>query len=200
MKIRPMGDSALVCEVEDLATVHRLRAAIRAAAFDDVVDVVPGWRTVLVTATEPAAVSQLARALPTLALPPSEHAGGREHVIPVEYDGPDLDDVARHTGLTVDDVVRRHARATYTVAFLGFQPGFPYLAGLDRALTTPRKATPRTDVPAGAVGIAGDVTGIYPQSSPGGWQIIGSTRASLFDSTREQPALLAPGDTVRFEA
>jgi KipI family sensor histidine kinase inhibitor len=99
----------------------------------------------------------------------------------------------------VNDVVQRHAGATYTVAFLGFQPGFPYLAGLDRALVTPRKDTPRTEVPAGALGIAGDVTGIYPRSSPGGWQLIGRTDATLFDVARDPPALLAPGDTVRFD-
>ena len=107
--------------------------------------------------------------------------------------------MAEHTGLSLEEVVRRHAGGTYTVAFLGFQPGFPYLAGLDASLATPRKDSPRTTVSAGAVGIAGDVTGIYPRPSPGGWQLIGHTDVTLFDVTATPAALLAPADRVQFE-
>jgi KipI family sensor histidine kinase inhibitor len=112
--------------------------------------------------------------------------------------GPDLQRVADHAGLSTTDVIARHAVAEYTVAMLGFAPGFPYLLGLDAALATPRLATPRTRVPAGSVAIGGAQTGLYPQASPGGWNLIGRTDRVLFDPQRDPPALLAPGDRVRF--
>jgi len=121
--------------------------------------------------------------------------------VPVAYggnDGPDLEVVARHCGLDVDEVVRQHASGAYLVYFLGFSPGFPYLGGMPRALAAPRRATPRTRVPAGSVAIAGSQTGIYPLESPGGWQVIGRTPLKLFDAQRTSPALLAMGDHVRF--
>jgi KipI family sensor histidine kinase inhibitor len=194
-----MGDTALLCEVDDLSTVHRLRAAIVDEAFAGVIDVVPGWATVLVVAASPSDLTAVAERLPRLTLPPAAVLETTEHVIGVSYDGPDLDEVARHTGLSVSDVVERHCAATYTVAFLGFQPGFPYLAGLDPTLAVPRKETPRTHVRPGSVGIAGAVSGIYPGSSPSGWQLIGHTERTLFDANADPPAVLAPGDTVRFE-
>ena len=201
MKIRRAGDRALLCEVADLDTVHRLRAAIVNESYAGVVDVVPGWRTVLVAVDPEGAgdIDGLADALQALPLPAAVTVNGATHVIPMRYDGPDLAYIAERAGLSVDDVVRRHAAATYSVAFLGFQPGFPYLSGLDKALATPRKETPRTNVRAGSVGIAGDVTGIYPRSSPGGWQLIGSTDVTLFDVDADPPALLAPGDQLRFD-
>jgi len=104
-----------------------------------------------------------------------------------------------HAGITEDEVVRRHASGDYTVAMLGFLPGFPYLLGLDPSIALPRRATPRTSVPAGSVGIGSAQTGIYPCASPGGWHLIGHTPARLFDARLAQPALLAPGDRVRFE-
>ena len=200
MRLRPGGDHALLCEVADLDAAHRLRAAIAEAAYPGVIDVVPGWRTVLVV-TQPGSVdlAALARHLSDLALPAVDAYEVTTHVVPVHYDGPDLPVVAEHSGLSVEEVVRRHAAVTYTVAFLGFQPGFPYLAGLDVSIATPRKDSPRTAVPTGAVGIAGDVTGIYPRSSPGGWQLIGHTDVTLFDVTATPAALLAPGDLVQFE-
>jgi KipI family sensor histidine kinase inhibitor len=112
--------------------------------------------------------------------------------------GPDLDAVAEHAGLSRDDVIARHAAAEYTVAMLGFAPGFPYLLGLDRALQVPRRPSPRTRVPAGSVAIGGAQTGIYPRELPGGWHLIGRTPLVLFDPAREPPCLLAPGDRVRF--
>ncbi|MGH6636095.1 MAG: 5-oxoprolinase subunit PxpB [Gammaproteobacteria bacterium] len=121
--------------------------------------------------------------------------------IPVDYGGgagPDLEEVARHCGLSVREVIERHAVADYTVYFLGFQPGFAYLGGLDPLIATPRRAEPRLAVPAGSVGIGGAQTGIYPAVTPGGWQIIGHTPLALFDPARQPPTLLLPGDQVRF--
>jgi KipI family sensor histidine kinase inhibitor len=123
--------------------------------------------------------------------------------IPVCYGGdfgPDLDALAAYTKLDPQEVVARHARAEYSVAMLGFMPGFPYLLGLDEALHAPRRASPRTRVPAGSVAIGGAQTGIYPRELPGGWQLIGRTPLTLFDAARTQPALLRPGQRVRFRA
>lgn len=114
--------------------------------------------------------------------------------------GPDLTNVAAHAGIAPDDVIAHHSAGEYTVAMLGFAPGFPYLLGLDPALHMPRRATPRTRVPAGSVAIGGTQTGIYPHELPGGWQLIGRTPLTLFDPRREPPCLLAPGDQVRFRA
>jgi KipI family sensor histidine kinase inhibitor len=121
--------------------------------------------------------------------------------IPVEYGGaagPDLDEVSRHTGLSPSEVVQMHCSAEYTVYFLGFLPGFAYLGGLDPRLATPRRREPRFAVPAGSVGIGGEQTGVYPSSSPGGWQLIGRTSLQLFNPAWNSPTLLSAGDVVRF--
>ena len=126
---------------------------------------------------------------------------GRSVEIPVCYGGehgPDLATLATHAGLGEDDVIARHCAVEYRVAMLGFSPGFPYLLGLDPSLAMPRLDTPRTRVPAGSIGIGGAQTGIYPQSGPGGWRIIGRTTLALFDPLHDPPTLLAPGDRVRF--
>ena len=136
-------------------------------------------------------------------LPKSAHSAVRCHEIPVHYggeDGPDLAAVAHHTSLDPDAVIRRHAQAQYRVGMLGFAAGFPYLIGMHASLAVARHATPRTRVAAGSVGIGGAQSGIYPQSGPGGWQIIGRTDVRLFDASRNPPALLQPGDQVRFVA
>ena len=112
--------------------------------------------------------------------------------------GPDIEFVAEHSGLSVKDVIRLHSGATYTVYMLGFTPGFPYLGGLPEAIAAPRLPTPRKSVPAGSVGIAGPQTGIYPSATPGGWRLIGRTPVTLFDPQRSPPAVLRPGDQVRF--
>ena len=200
MRLRPAGARGLLVEVEELETVHRLHAALRALELPWVVELVPGYRTVLVVA-DPAragALDELAAELPTLELPPAEEVAGEPVEIPVSYDGEDLPEVARLTGLDAEEVVRRHTAPEYTVAFLGFSPGFPYLVGLDPALEVPRRDTPRTSIPAGSVGLAGGQTGIYPTASPGGWQLIGRTEVPLFDPDRDPPALLAPGGRLRF--
>lgn len=131
----------------------------------------------------------------------AEDGGPRLVEIPVCYDGmfgPDLDDVAALHGLTPAEVIRRHCAPRYRVQFLGFLPGFAYLTGLPPGLATPRLDTPRQSVPAGAVGIGGSQTGVYPLESPGGWRIIGRTPRLLFDPSREPPALLRADDRVRF--
>jgi len=132
---------------------------------------------------------------PTLA----RHESTRQHDLPVRYDGIDLQSVASATGLTVEQVIARHSDRTYTVDLLGFVPGFAYLSELDPALQIPRRPQPRPRVAAGSVAIAAAQTGVYPLDTPGGWHIIGTTTATMFDPARDPPALLAPGDTVRFE-
>ena len=130
----------------------------------------------------------------------AESKRSRMHVIPVEYEGIDLELVADKTGFSVAEVVARHTARTYSVDLLGFVPGFAYLSELDPALQLPRRAQPRPRVAAGSVAIAGAQTGVYPLDTPGGWHILGRTATSMFDAAREPPALLAPGDSVRFEA
>ena len=200
MKVRVAGERGLLVEVEDLETVHRLHAALRELDQPGVVELVPGYRTVLIVADpgQEEALDELAARLPHLELPPAEAVAGETVEIPVRYDGEDLAEVAGLTGLDAEEVVRRHTAPEYTVAFLGFSPGFPYLVGLDPALEVPRRDTPRTSIPAGSVALAGNQTGIYPSASPGGWQLIGHTDVALFDPARDPPALLAPGTRLRF--
>jgi len=203
MKLLPCGDAALLAELDDLAAVLALAAAIDAerdgGALADVLDVVPGSRTVLVRCRPREGVlSRIAERLTELDV--TDHASGEgPHVeIEVSYDGPDLTDVARITGLSEDEVVRLHTGTDWTVAFTGFLPGFGYLVGGDERLVVPRRDEARTSVPAGSVGLAGEFTGAYPRESPGGWQLIGRTHARLWDPDREPPALLAPGTRVTF--
>ncbi|WP_242906126.1 5-oxoprolinase subunit PxpB [Actinomadura terrae] len=198
MKVRRAGDTALLVETGDLATAHRLNIAFRDAAPPGIVDVVPGERTVLVVAEPGTDLDRLAALLPGLPLP-EDAAGGAEPVeIPVVYDGDDLDEVARLTGLSREEVVQRHASAAYTVAYLGFSPGFAYLTGLDPALHVARRESPRTAVPAGSVAIAGPYAAVYPSRSPGGWRLLGHSGFALWDVTRDPPSLLRPGTRVRF--
>ena len=172
------------------------RALVRAVrAWPGVVDVVVAREDVAAYfAGEPRVDPAWLAALATL--PADDGEPVREHVLPAVYDGADLDELARAAGLTRDEVVRRHAAATYVVDTLGFQPGFAYLAGLDPALARPRRATPRPRVPAGAIGIAGDRSAVYPFDSPGGWNLVGRVvGVELFGAGG---ALLALGDRVRF--
>jgi KipI family sensor histidine kinase inhibitor len=200
VRLRPAGERGLLVEVEDLETVHRLHAALRELGPPGVTELVPGYRTVLIVADPERAgvLDELAARLPGLELPPAGAVAGETVEVPVTYDGQDLPEVASLTGLAAEEVVRRHTAPEYTVAFLGFSPGFPYLVGLDPALEVPRRDTPRTSIPAGSVGLAGNQTGIYPTASPGGWQLIGRTDVRLFDPGRDPPALLAPGARLRF--
>ena len=177
-----------------------LYAALLDRPLDGVTDLVPAARTVLVRFS-PSVVSatSLARRLAGVA-PAPVAAGPAELVtVPVHYDGADLAEVGRLTGLGVSGVIEAHAAARYVVAFSGFAPGFGYLTGLDPRLRLPRRGTPRVRVPAGAVGVAGEFTGVYPRSSPGGWHLLGRTSVPLWDPRRTPPALLRPGTRVRFE-
>jgi KipI family sensor histidine kinase inhibitor len=198
MIVRPYGDAALLAEPDDPGAVLPLAAA--AAAEPGVLEVVPAARTVLVRA-EPGVLARLRSRLPDLATAPaSPTSAAGEVVLDVRYDGPDLTDTAALLGVSPDELAERHAAGSYVVAFCGFAPGFGYLTGLDAALHVPRLAQPRTRVPAGAVGVAGEFTGVYPRSSPGGWRLLGHTDAVLWDADRTPPALLSPGTRVRFRA
>lgn len=190
----------MLVELASPDEVAAARAAVLDASLPAVVDVVPAARTVLVTTrpgTGTAAVRDLLAGVDLAATPA---AAGSEVTVPVRYDGPDLELVASTAGIGVDEVVALHTGAAYTVAFCGFAPGFGYLTGLPEPLRQPRLSSPRPSVPAGSVGIAGEFTGAYPRSSPGGWRLLGRTSVVLFDAARPSPALLAPGDRVRFEA
>lgn len=202
-----LGETAVVLELEPpvtLAAQKRVwRLAQRVATLPDVVDVIPGMNNITATLTDPQtlaldAIERLQRWWEeSEALEPDSRAID----IPVIYggeQGPDLTEVARLSGFTPKQVVELHASVDYVVWFLGFQPGFPYLGGLPASLAMPRRAEPRLKVPAGSVGIGGQQTGIYPLSTPGGWQLIGRTSLPLFSPNREEPILLRPGDTVRF--
>jgi KipI family sensor histidine kinase inhibitor len=200
MRLRRCGTDAVLVELDSIGEVAAVRAALRAADLPDVVELVPAATTVLVSVRPGSPGLAAVRAVLDSvdpAHPPNTRA--REVVIPVHYDGPDLDLVAKTAGLSLDEVVRLHSGAEYSVAFCGFAPGFGYLVGLPDALRQPRLDSPRTKVPAGSVAIAGDYTAAYPRATPGGWRLIGRTDITLFDSRRDEPALLAPGDRVRFE-
>ena len=176
-----------------------LHAALRDDRPGGVVDAVPAARTVLVTFDNKATShDRLAAHIRALAIETGQTAPERTVEIAVTYDGEDLSDVAQLTGLDEREVVRRHLDGSYVVAFCGFAPGFAYLVGGDRALEVPRRPTPRTRVPAGSVALAGEFTGVYPRQGPGGWQLIGRTDTTLWDLSRDPPALLAPGTRVRF--
>ncbi|MEP6630314.1 MAG: allophanate hydrolase subunit 1 [Lapillicoccus sp.] len=203
MWIRPAGPRGVLVECDDLAQVMALHRALAADRPVGVVDLVPAARTVLVTFDETTTRGRLEAHLRQAVDRPSPPDGpatrpGDVVEIDVAYDGADLEEVAAQTGLTTAEVVRRHTDRTYVVAFCGFSPGFGYLVGADPALTVPRRASPRPRVPAGSVALAGEFTGVYPRSGPGGWQLIGHTTARLWDLDREPPALLAPGTRVRF--
>ena len=205
----PVGDAALALELGDTldaATNARVRAVDRDLAhapFEGFREAVPTHRSLLVLYDPSAArFDTIARALVARAAREAAPSPpGRRHEVPVVYggeDGPDLDTLARERGIEVRELVRLHAATEYTVFMLGFTPGFAYLGLLPEPLACARRATPRARVPAGSVGLAGRQTGVYPVSSPGGWQIVGRTSRRLFDARRSEPSLFASGDRVRF--
>lgn len=197
----PYGQSAVLIELAAARDVLPLRDALVAQAHPAVLAVVPAARTVLVEFDPHAApVTELHSLIQRCVSAPPGTAARQSAPpveLPVHYDGADLESVAQRCGLPVEEVIRRHCAAEYTVQFCGFAPGFGYLSGLDPALRLPRLASPRPAVPAGSVAIAGEFTGVYPRSSPGGWLLLGRTDAALFDLDRRPPALLRPGVTVR---
>ncbi|VXC54337.1 putative hydrolase subunit [Burkholderia sp. 8Y] len=208
-RIYPLGESALVCDIAPPATLDCQRRvwalADHARLLPHVVEVVPGMNNLTIVFDPLQADSEALAAQLQAGWNAADHADaeGAQIEIPVRYggdDGPDLAALAEHVGLSVDEVVKRHTEAEYIVFFLGFQPGFAYLGGLDPALHMPRRREPRLEVPAGSVGIGGAQTGIYPATSPGGWQLLGRTDVKLFDPARNPPTLMQPGDRVRFTA
>lgn len=199
MEMRTCADAGLLVEVGSLDEVHALAAAVHEAGPDGVVDVVPAARTVLLRTAPGTDLAALGSLVTGLELGPATDRAEVEAVeVPVRYDGPDLDEVARLTGLTTAEVIEAHSGTPWTVGFGGFAPGFAYLAGGDERLHVARRAESRTRVPTGSVGLAGEFSGIYPRESPGGWQLIGRTDAVLWDAERDPPALLRPGAQVRF--
>ena len=210
-RLHLLGDAALLCELSAPATLAQQQMiwalAAQARGWPGVGEVLPGMNNLTLT-FDPTALAldaltaQVLETWPKLSAPAGA-IEGRRIEIPVAYGGehgPDLADVAAHTGLTLAEVVRRHTAGEYIVYLLGFLPGFAFMGGLAPELATPRRAEPRTAVPARSVGIGGEQTGIYPLASPGGWQLIGRTPLELFDPTATPPTLLRPGDRVRFVA
>ncbi|WP_129838755.1 allophanate hydrolase subunit 1 [Streptomyces sp. RFCAC02] len=200
MNIIPFGDHALLVELATAGETRALHAELlrrrAAGTLPPVTEIVPAARTVLIDGlADPAA---LARDLPRHPVPPHSPSAARTVEIPVRYTGPDLETVAELWGMRPDEAARRHAETVHTVDFCGFAPGFGYLTGLPERYAVPRRATPRTSVPAGSVALAGPYTGVYPSASPGGWQLIGTTDAVLWDTGRDPAALLTPGTRVRF--
>lgn len=208
--IRPLGDAALVVsfgQAIDPAIndrVHLLHRSLSEAPIAGVVETVPAYCSLVVHyrpdilrwAPICEALRQRLRNMEQVSAPPGDVVE-----IPVLYggeEGPDLQFVARHAGLTEEDVVRIHSQSTYRIYMLGFAPGFPYLGGMDGRIAAPRLETPRVRIPAGSVGIAGEQTGIYPLASPGGWRLIGRTPRRLYDPNRSRPILLRAGCSLRF--
>lgn len=197
------GDRALLVELDDTRQVVAWTDAVGRAELPGVVDMVPAAQTLLVVTHEDADVAAVRGALADLTVsstPAAEEKNDEGEIveIPVTYDGPDLADVAELTGLGEREVVQAHTGTIWRLAFGGFAPGFGYLVSGDERLHVPRRDSARTNVPAGAVGLAGEFSGVYPRESPGGWQLIGTTRVSMWDMDRDPPALLHPGARVRF--
>lgn len=205
----PLGDSAITLTVGEGMSVElselvvsRARA-IAEARIQGVTDVVPSYASFTVH-YDPSLIEYRELHARLLRVIEREIAGApartdaREHVIPVRYDGEDLEFVARETGLSVDEIAEIHSAPMYRVFVIGFVPGFAYLGPLDQRLALPRRASPRTRVPAGSVAIAERQTAVYPAETPGGWHLIGRTEVEMFDPAWQRPSLLAVGDSVRF--
>lgn len=212
-RLTPLGDSAILIDFEAVAgtdpaaTARDLCAAVRAQQWPFVRDLVPAFRSLCIHydplglgAQGQTPASWMAQ-LAALAARPAPAAPARRHQLPVCYEGDcglDLASAARDLNLRPAALIALHAEAIYTVAMIGFSPGFPYLEGLPEALCLPRRACPRAAVPAGSVAVTSNLCGIYPVRSPGGWQVLGRTPVRLFDPAGTPPARLAVGDQVRF--
>jgi inhibitor of KinA len=226
MQIAPLGDSALVVRIRETfdddsdevsrAVLGALRQ-LEAAAIPGIVELAPAYTTVALffdplrvidagappTGIVPWLESRIREAFDRPPAKTARSKADRIVEIPVCYDREfalDLEDVARHANRSIDQVINLHSSGQYRVQCVGFTPGFPFLSGLPSELATPRRASPRTKVPSGSVGIGGAQTGVYPLPSPGGWNVIGRTPLRLFDVSRDSPALLHAGDRVRFRA
>jgi KipI family sensor histidine kinase inhibitor len=195
----PCGTAALLLELGSLDEVLAFHAALRNDLPAGVVELVPAARTLLLhldpAVTDPYTVERAVRDVTPRF---GDRSSGDLLEIPVVYDGEDLEEVGTLTGWGADGVVERHTAAEWTVAFGGFAPGFGYMVDPEGDWHVPRRSTPRTKVPRGAVALAGEFAGVYPKESPGGWQLIGRTDLDVFDLDREPAALLTPGTRVRF--
>jgi len=225
MEIVPLGDSALIVRVreqfddapeETLNEVLQTFQQLRSAAIPGVIELAPAYTSVAVffdpvdvakaSGTASDIFDWLAARIGAATIPKrrgSRRSAPRTVEIPVCYDpefAPDLDEVAQHAQISAKEVVELHSAADYRVACIGFVPGFPFMSGLPKKVATPRRDTPRKEIPSGSVGIGGAQTGIYPLRSPGGWNLIGRTPLKLFDPTKNPPVLLRAGDRVRFRA
>lgn len=201
LRLLPCGERAILVELADGPQRRRFVAGLRAARLPYLLEHVPAARTVLVRVHDPGDLPRLAadlRGIPLDSPQPEPPEPPATVTIEVAYDGPDLAVVAEHLGVSERAVVDRHTGQEWTCDFAGFLPGFGYLVGDGADLDVPRRASPRTRVPAGSVGLAGPYSGVYPRESPGGWQLIGTTRAAVWDTHRDPPALLSPGTRVRF--
>jgi len=203
--VHDYGDQALLLQFDTTGEVLAWTDALHEADLLGVVDIVPASRTVLIKLDGPRFQAPTRQRLSKLHVAPEAVADSTtptdrraDVVIDVVYDGADLDEVARLTGLDSAQVVSAHTETPWRVGFGGFAPGFAYLIGGDERLNVPRRDEPRTKVPAGSVGLAGEFSGVYPRESPGGWQLIGHTEADLWDVDRDPPALLTPGTWVQF--
>jgi KipI family sensor histidine kinase inhibitor len=203
--VHDYGDQALLLQFDSTAEVLAWTDALREADLLGVLDIVPAAQTVLIKLAGPRYQAPTRQRLAKLRL---DHATVEaattdrqaDITIDVVYDGADLQEVARLSGLDPAQVIAAHTGTLWRVGFAGFAPGFAYLVGGDERLHVPRRSDPRTKVPAGSVGLAGEFSGVYPRESPGGWQLIGRTDAVLWDVDRDKPALLTPGMWVQFRA
>ncbi|MBF6192001.1 MULTISPECIES: 5-oxoprolinase subunit B family protein [Nocardia] len=208
--IRSAGDRALLVTPHRRDMVAALVIALRERQVPGVQDLLPAAETVLLTLDSPRAAEAVRRSLTTLlvtldaersdAVSRGTSSGHRTEPvsIPVRYDGADLDDVARMLEVTTAEVIAAHTGTLWRCAFVGFAPGFGYLEAPDGRLSVPRRAQARTSIPAGAVALAGGYSAVYPRSTPGGWQLIGTTDLRMWDAERDPPALIRAGATVRF--
>ena len=196
--VRPVGTRAVLAELSGLQDVLALQALLLETPLPGQVDVLAAAETVMIKAESPSAARRMAALLLDMDLTAPAHSEGGLVVIDTVYDGEDLAEVAALTGLGTDGVIAAHSGQVWTVAFAGFAPGFGYMVGENQVLEVPRRNSPRTAVPAGSVALAGNYSAVYPRSSPGGWQLIGRTGASMWDLSRTQPALAKPGDRVQF--
>ena len=203
----PMGDQAIVLSFGDTLSealntqVRKVVACLENWSQPGLIECVPAYTTITIY-YDPRTITyqELLSALQMIVqdIPEDTEYKGLKKEIPVYYNGADLAYVAQYNGLTEEEVICIHSTPEYRVYMIGFVPGFPYMGGMDSRIATPRKEVPRLKIEAGAVGIAGQQTGVYPIATPGGWQIIGHTPLQLFDITQENPSLLEAGDRVAF--
>lgn len=198
--LHPVGDRAVIVDCDDLDGVLALHDALAGSQPGGIVDIVPAARTVLVS-FDPAVIAAdrvVGWIRGSHPIPRSARTDDEQVTIEVEYAGEDLREVAALVGMGEREVVDLHTASVWRVAFVGFAPGFGYLVTDHSRLEVPRRSSPRTAVPAGSVALAGEFTGVYPRSSPGGWQLIGQTETAVWDEAAAEPAMLVPGRVVRF--